>query len=659
MAKVTSAAKRLAFGRALASERMGETLLPKRIALPVFASDAMSSVAYASEEILLVLAMGGIALLTNSIYAALGVALVMIVVVLSYRQNVNEYQSGGGDYEIATVNLGPKAGITVASALLVDYVLLVAVSISAAVDNLSSSITILHDYKVELAVGLIIFLTMINLRGVKESGTVLAFPTYAFLLGIFSMFVWGFFRTSRGEQVLAESSSWQIVPEGEFTGLVLAFLLLRAFTSGCAALTGIEAISNGVPAFRPPKGKNAATTLTLLGAIGVTMFIGITLLAQITQVRVTHDDALLIGKPENVEQKTVIAQIANAVFSDFPLLAGFIALVTALILVLAANTGFNGFPLLGSILARDGFLPRQLQKRGDRLAHSNGIIALSALAILLVVVFEAEVTLLIPLYAVGVFTSFTFSQFGMIRHWTKKISAEVDPAAKSEMVRKQLINRIGFSLTGVVLVIILITKFTYGAWISIAAMAVFYFIMRSISDHYAKVSKELEVDDDESVILPARVHAIVLVSKIHKPTLRALAYARATRPTTLEAVTVAVDPEETELFEEEWERREIPVTLTVLHSPYREISRPILDYVRSIARQSSRDLITIYIPEYVVGKWWEQLLHNQSALRLKGRLLFTPGVMVVSVPWQLASSELVDLDQGIQSRSEYYLPPQS
>ena len=646
MAKVSTVAKRVVFGRALASERMGETLLPKRIALPVFASDAMSSVAYASEEILLVLAMGGVALLTNSIYAALAVAVVMVVVVMSYRQNVNEYQSGGGDYEIAQVNLGPKAGITVASALLVDYILLVAVSISAAVDNLTSSVTSLHDYKVELAVGLIVLLALINLRGVKESGTFLAFPTYAFLIGIFSMFVWAFFRIARGDTVLAESASWQIVPEGEFTGLVLAFLLLRAFTSGCAALTGIEAISNGVPAFRPPKGKNAATTLLLLGAIGVTMFVGITLLAQITQVRITHNDALLIGKPENVEQKTVIAQIANAVFSDFPILAAFIALVTALILVLAANTGFNGFPLLGSILARDGFLPRQLQTRGDRLAHSNGIIALAAMAILLVVVFSAEVTRLIPLYAVGVFTSFTLSQYGMMRHWNKRIASETIARELNEMKRKKAINTVGFSLTGIVLIIIMLTKFTYGAWISVAAMAVIYLVMRLINRHYQNVARELAVEEDESVTLPARVHAIVLVSKIHKPTLRAIAYARATRPSTLEAVTVAVDAEETEKFEQEWNRRKIPVTLTVLHSPYREITRPILDYVRSIARQSNRDLITIYIPEYVVGKWWEQLLHNQSALRLKGRLLFTPGVMVVSVPWQLASSELVDLDEN-------------
>lgn len=645
MAQLSNTAKRVIFGRAIASERLGETLLAKRIALPVFASDAMSSVAYASEEILLVLAIGGVALFSGSIFAAIGVALVMLVVVMSYRQNVHAYPSGGGDYEVATVNLGPKAGVTVASALLVDYVLTVAVSISAAVDNLSSSIPALHDHKVTLALGLIAVVTLLNLRGVKESGTLFAVPTYAFMIAIFSMLIWAAVRLASGDVLLAESSTWQIVPEGEFTGIALAFLLLRAFTSGCTALTGVEAISNGVPAFRPPKSKNAATTLGLLGAIGITMFMGITLLANITQVRVTHDDAYLIGKPEGVEQKTVITQIANAVFSEFPIMAGLVGVVTALILILAANTAFNGFPVLGSILARDGYLPRQLHTRGDRLAFSNGIIALAALAMILVYAYDAEVTKLIPLYTVGVFVSFTVSQLGMMKHWSRLLMTETNPASITEMKRSRLINTVGFSMTGTVLIIVIVTKFAYGAWIAIFAMGLIYITMRAIRGHYDRVSSELTVTEDETVMLPSRVHALVLVSKIHKPTLRALSYARATRPTTLEAVTVAVDQEETDAFTAEWVRREIPVTLTVLHSPYREITRPILDYVRSIARKSSRDLVTIYIPEYVVGRWWEQLLHNQSALRLKGRLLFTPGVMVVSVPWQLESSERVDLDE--------------
>lgn len=652
MPQVSNTAKRLVFGRAIASERLGDTLLPKRIALPVFASDALSSVAYATQEILLVLALGGVALLHMSVYAGAAVVLVMFVVVMSYRQNVHAYPSGGGDYEVATVNLGDKAGVTVASALLVDYVMTVAVSISAAVDNLSSSVTFLHDHKVELALILIALITVLNLRGVKESGTLFAIPTYAFMIGIFSMLIWGAIRVLRGDVMLAESSQYEIIAQSEYTGAALVFLVLRAFTSGCTALTGVEAISNGVPAFRPPKSKNAATTLSLLGLIAITMFIGVTMLAKITQVKYTHGNEYLVGLAEGAQQKTVISQVASAVFSSFPILAAFIAIVTALILFLAANTAFNGFPVLSSILARDGFLPRQLHNRGDRLAYSNGIIALAAMSMVMVYTFDAEVTLLIPLYTVGVFVSFTLSQLGMVKHWTRNIANETNPDKILEMKRSRVINSVGFSMTGTVLIVVLLTKFMLGAWLAVLAMAVIYITMRAISNHYSRVSRELRLTDDDTVMLPSRVHAIVLVSKIHKPTMRALSYARATRPTTLEAVTVAIDQEETDVVTAEWARREIPVTLTVLHSPYREITRPILDYVRSIARKSSRDLITIYIPEYVVGRWWEQLLHNQSALRLKGRLLFTPGVMVVSVPWQLESSERVDLDERFSNRTD-------
>jgi hypothetical protein len=374
------------------------------------------------------------------------------------------------------------------------------------------------------------------------------------------------------------------------------------------------------------------------------MFIGVTILALVTKVRVTQSDSQIVGLPEGHSQKTVIVQVAQAVFSNFPFAAVVVALVTALILVLAANTAFNGFPVLGSILSRDGFLPRQLHTRGDRLAYSNGIITLAVLAIVLVWAFKAEVSLLIPLYTVGVFVSFTVSQLGMIRHWSRLMKAEKDASVRAKMIRSRLINTVGFAMTGLVLTIVLITKFTMGAWIACVAMTVLFVIMKAIRRHYDRVATELTPDADESVVLPPRVHALVLVSKIHKPTLRALSYARATRPTVLEAVTVAVDQEETDHLVGEWSRREIPVTLTILNSPYREVTRPILDYVKSLNRKSPLDLVTVYIPEYVVGHWWEQLLHNQSALRLKGRLLFSPGVMVVSVPWQLLSSERIDPD---------------
>ena len=633
--------KELLLGRAQRSDKLHSTLLPKRIALPVFASDALSSVSYATQEILLVLSLGGLAFFAYSPWVALGVVAVMLVVVASYRQNVQAYPSGGGDYEVVTKNLGPNAGLTVASALLVDYILTVAVSMSAASANIASAIPWFGQHLVALTIGMIIIVTLLNLRGVRESGTLFAIPTYAFIFGIFAMIITAAVRWAAGDTMLAESANWEIEPEATFAGAALVFLLARAFSSGCTALTGVEAISNGVPAFRKPKSKNAAATLVMLGVLSVTMFMSITILALLTKVKVAENNADLIGLPPGEDQKTVIAQIAQAVFSNFPVMFIYVSTVTALILVLAANTAFNGFPVLGSILAQDNYLPRQLHNRGDRLAFSNGIVSLAFLAIVLVYIFEASVTALIQLYIVGVFISFTLSQLGMIRHWTRLLSTEEDPTVRGQYTRRRIVNSIGFVMTGSVLVIVLATKFTRGAWIVCIAIPVLFIIMKAIQRHYEKVAIELTPLDDERFLLPARVHAIVLVAKIHKPTLRALAYARATRPSTLEALTVEVSPGDSEAIIEEWERREIPVSLKVLESPYREITKPVVDYVRNFRRASPRDLVTVYVPEYVVGHWWEHLLHNQSALRLKSRLLFTPGVMVVSVPWQLESSDRV------------------
>jgi amino acid transporter len=639
---VTGFGKRILVGRALSSEQLSETLLPKRIALPVFASDALSSNAYATQEILLVLALGGYSFYEYAPWVAGLVVFIYAVVVASYRQNVHAYPSGGGDYEVVTTNLGARAGVFVASALLVDYVLTVAVSIASAVANLASAYPVIDDHKVEWAVGTIVVITLLNLRGVRESGALFAIPTYGFMVGIFGMTFYALFRILvHGDVLRAESAGWTITGATTFSGLALMFLLARAFSSGTTALTGVEAIANGVPAFRKPKSKNAATTLFLLGAIAMTMFVSITWLALYTQVKVTESNTELLGLPPGQGQKTVIAQIAQAVFGGFHFGFLYVSFATALILALAANTAFNGFPVLGSILARDGYLPRQLHTRGDRLAYSNGIVVLAGLAILLVVVYKAEVTNLIQLYIVGVFVSFTFSQLGMIRHWNALMAVSPPAADRRRMLRSRAVNAVGFVMTGSVLVIVLITKFTKGAWIVCIAMPLLYLLMQGIHQHYEQVRVELAASEDESVTLPSRVHAIVLVSKIHKPTLRALAFARATRPSTLEAVTVDVDPADTAAFTAEWDRRGIPVPLKVLDSPYREITRPILDYVRSIRRASPRDLVAVYIPEYVVGRWWEQALHNQSALRLKTRLLFSPGVMVCAVPWQLASSELL------------------
>ncbi|MBY6362061.1 APC family permease [Rhodococcoides corynebacterioides] len=641
MSKLSTATKRLLLGRPFRSDTLGHTLLPKRIALPVFASDAMSSVAYAPEEIFLVLSVAGITAYSFSLWIGLAVAVVMAVVVASYRQNVHAYPSGGGDYEVATTNLGPTAGLTVGSALMVDYVLTVAVSISAAASNIGSAVPFVAEHKVLFAVAAIAAITAVNLRGVRESGTAFAIPTYAFMVGMFVMLAWGLIQVFvLGEDVAAESSAFDLQAEdSHLYGIAFAFLLARAFSSGCAALTGVEAISNGVPAFRKPKSRNAATTLLLLGTIGVTLLMGIIVLAEKIGVKYAADPATqLIGAPEGYQQKTLIAQLAEAVFQGFSPGFYFITIVTALILVLAANTAFNGFPVLGSILAQDRFLPRQFHTRGDRLAFSNGIVFLSAAAITFVVVFGAEVTKLIQLYIVGVFVSFTLSQTGMVLHWTRLLRDETDPAARRRMVRSRVVNGIGLAMTGVVLVIVLLTKFLAGAWIAIAAMLFIFGLMKLIRKHYDSVTAELS-DVEWDGVLPSRTHSIVLVSKLHNPTLRALAYARATRPDTLEAITVNVDEADTRALVRDWEKSDVTVPLKVVESPYREITKPVLDYVKRVKRDSPRDVVTVFIPEYVVGHWWEQVLHNQSALRLKSRLLFQPGVMVTSVPWQLNSSE--------------------
>src|SRR5450432_3592678 len=630
--------KRLLVGRPMQSDRLGHTLLPKKIALPVFASDALSSVAYATEEILIVLSVGGIAFFHYTPYIAIAVGVLMLVVVASYRQNVHAYPSGGGDYEVATTNLGPRVGLAVASALMVDYTLTVAVSVSSGVANLASAFPVLDAHVTLIAVVVVAVIAVLNLRGVRESGTAFAIPTYCFVGLVTLLIIWGLTKVAAGDHLQAQSAHYHIKNVQDFTGFALVFLLLRAFSSGCTALTGVEAISNGVPAFKKPKSKNAATTLAMLGALAVTMFLAITALAIHSHVHVA-DNATDLGLPAGSHQKTVIAQIGATVFGgDHAVGFYYLQAVTALILVLAANTAFNGFPVLASILARDGFLPRQLHTRGDRLAFSNGILLLSGFAILLIIAFSASPTRLIQLYIVGVFVSFVNSQFGMIRHWNRNLPLTTEPARRRQMQRSRVINTIGAIVTSLVLVIILISKFKEGAWIAIVAMVVLYVMMRGIRKHYDMVKTELYTDVDAERTLPARVHAIVLLSKLHKPTMRALAYARATRPSMLEAVTVNVDTEETEALEAEWERRGIPVPLKVLDSPYREVTRTVVDYVRSIRRSSPRDVITVFIPEYVVGHWWEHLLHNQSALRLKGRLLFSPGVMVVSVPWQLKSS---------------------
>lgn len=622
-------------GKPLRSDRLGETLLPKRLALPVFCSDPLSSVAYATEQIVLVLGLGGLALLHLTPWVGAAVVLLLVIVVASYRQTCRAYPNGGGAYAVSRENLGQDASLVAASALLIDYVLTVAVSVVAGVAAITSAFPALADHAVALSLGFVVVLTAANLRGVKESGRAFALPTYGFVAVVYAMLAVGFAKVAFGDEVTAESAHYQLRQVADTGGLLTVFLLLRAFASGCTALTGVEAVSNGVPGFRPPKSRNAAATLAVMGLLATTMFAGITALAVISHVHMAESTSALVGFPAGEDQRTALGQIGLAVFGQgalFLALQGF----TAAILVLAANTAFNGFPVLASLLGRDGHLPRQLAHRGDRLVFSNGILLLAAVAAVLIVAFKADVTRLIQLYILGVFLSFTLSQAGMVRHWSGILRRETPTAAERRSVRRrQALNGAGALVTGVVFVIVLVTKFAEGAWIVVLAGPLLFAAMKAVARHYGAVNAELE-PTAAGVSQPADVRAVVLVSNLLAPTLRALAFAQATHPATLRAVTVSDEIGENALAEA-WGQRGVPVPLVVIESPYRETVRPVLLYLRQMRRDFPGDVISVFIPEYVVSHWWQNLLHNQTALRLKARLLFEPSVAVTSVPWVIGA----------------------
>jgi amino acid transporter len=622
---------RLLVGRPMRSDRLEETLLPKRLALPVFCSDPLSSVAYATEQIILVLGLGGLTLLYLTPWVGLAVVALLSIVVLSYRQTCLAYPNGGGAYTVSRDNLGENASLTAASALLIDYVLTVAVSVVAGVAAITSAVPELAEYAVEISVGFVALLTVMNLRGVKESGRTFAVPTYGFVAAIFLLLLVGLARIVFGEGLTAESASYEIRQTTEPAGALAIFLVLRAFASGCTALTGVEAVSNGIPAFRPPKSENAAMTLLIMGALAITMFAGITALAVAANVHMAENPADLIGLPAGAEQKTALSQIGLAAFGDgalFYLLQGF----TAAILILAANTAFNGFPVLSSLLGRHNYLPHQLANRGDRLVFSNGIALLAAVASLLIVAFDANVTRLIQLYILGVFLSFTLSQAGMVRHWSRLITQSV-PAERGSLKRKRVLNGVGAAATGLVFVVVLVTKFAHGAWIVVLATPILFASMKAVSRHYGQLGTQLEASA-AGTPLPGRIHTVVLVSNLLAPSLRALAFAQAGNPASLRAVTVASEESSDEL-PREWSDRGMPVPLVVIESPYRETVRPVVRYVRQLIRENPGDVVSVVIPEYVVEHWWQNLLHNQTAWRLKGRLLFEPSVTVTSVPWVL------------------------
>jgi amino acid transporter len=568
-------------------------------------------------------------------WVGLAVVALLIIVVASYRKTVHAYPGGGGAYAVAKDNFGQGTALVAASALVVDYILTVAVSVTSGVANLISAFPSLDPWALQVSVLMVVLLTVVNLRGAKESGVSFAFPTYAFIASVLIMLALGAFHWVMGSPVVAESANYP-VHGVEMTGAAAVFLLFRAFASGCTALTGVEAVSNGVPFFRPPKSRNAAVTLTAMGALAVVMFGGVTMLAVSSGAKIAEDPAQL-GLPPDAVQQTVIAQLGSAVFGAGSI--GFFALqlFTTAVLVLAANTAFNSFPIMASVLGRDGYLPRQFGRRGDRLVFSNGILILAGSAALLIVAFDASVTRLVQLYILGVFLSFTISQAGMVRHWGRQLAVAAG-RQRGTIQRARLLNGVGAVVTALVLVIVVITKFSHGAWLVIIAVPLFVLLMMAIHQHYVRTDAR-QAAPPGGVTLPSRVHSVVLISRLNAPAMQALAFARAARPHSLVGLHIQTDRSSVSDLAAAWEQREIPVPLVVVDSPYRDVTGPAVDYVKRIRAENPGDMVAVYVPEYVVSHWWETFLHNQSAIRLKTRLLFVPGVVTTSVPVALGGLE--------------------
>jgi amino acid transporter len=609
--------KRLLVGRPLPSADEEHRRLLKIVGLAVFSSDAISSTAYATEEILHVLVpRSGMEALEYLIPISIVVIGLLAIVGLSYRQTILAYPQGGGSYTVSRENLGTGPSLVAAGSMLTDYVLTVAVSISAGVAAITSAVPELREHRVGLGLALIGLITLANLRGLKEAGTIFAAPTYLYILSLGGLILYGLYRSFSGDLAalpVNEAALHEWTPaSGAFAG-VTVFALMRAFSSGAVALTGVEAISIAVPAFKAPAPRNAAKTLVAMVAILGAFFFGISVLAHRLQPTLSEDE-------------TILSILGDAVFGRGSVAYVALQASTAAILILAANTAYTAFPTMCSIIARDGYLPRQLFNRGDRLVFSNGILVLALAAAGLLIGFGGVTTALIPLYAVGVFTSFTLSQTGMVRYHLRKRL----PGWRG----RALTNGAGAVTTGMVLVVVLVSKFTIGAWIPVVLIPALILLFRGIHGHYERVRERLAIPVGWK---PPRMNhtVVVLVGGVHRGVLEALAYAKSLAPNHLVAVTVVSDEDEQQKIEQQWEAHEIPEALDIVYSPYRELSRPILRFLDEIDTRWQNDVITVLIPEVVVRHWWEQLLHNQTALFLKGRLLFRKGVVVTSVPYHL------------------------
>jgi amino acid transporter len=609
------ALKRLFVGRPLATSQLAHERLTKRIALAVFASDALSSVAYATEAILIALLASGTQALGYAPPIAGGIALLLIVVAFSYRQTIMAYPQGGGAYIVARENLGMVPSLVAAAPLLVSYVLTVAVSMSAAVAAIASAVEILEPYRIELAIGLIGLVTLANLRGIKESGRLFAIPTYLFIASMFVMIGVGLFKLLTGQVVAAPPPAVANI-EGGVHPLTF-FLVLHAFAAGCTALTGIEAISDGVPAFQKPESRNAAATLVVMVVILCTMFLGITILA----------DVYDIIPDGSAEPETANSQLARAIFGATSPLYFISQIATMLILVLASNTAYADFPRLSYFLASDRFLPRQFAQRGDRLVFSNGVVALGVISALLVIAFGAREQALLPLYAVGVFMSFTLSQFGMVVRGRR--------LRQPGWWHSALVSSIGAIVTGIVLFVVAGTRFLEGAWAVIVLIPILVLILLSIHRHYAAVARQLSLADAPPPQAVRRHTVVVLISAVHRGVIPALQYALSIAPDNATAVYVDLDAETTAKLRAKWEQWGSGIPLIVLESPYRSLLRPILQYIDEVDAMYEDDVLTIILPEFVPAKWWQHLLHNQTALLIKAALLFSKGKAVLSVPYHL------------------------
>ncbi len=638
--------KRLIVGMPFTSDRDSSLTLSKRYAIPLLAVNPISSLAYAPEQIFLVLAIAGSAAYAFTVWIGLAVALVMLSVIASYRYTVRAYPGGGGDYRVVSANFGPGAGYLASAAQVLDYVLTVAVSTAAAVTNFAVIWPALRDYREVACVVIIVALMAFNLRGWRVSGKLAAPITILFLIAIVAIIVVGLTRIAMGDQLQPASAGYTARGEAtEWSSAALLLLSARAFASGSVAVSGIETFTTRVSFFRPPRGRNAAIALATVGIATVALFIGLVVLAFLVGAQQSSDPhSQLAGLPESYVQPSLIGQLSESVFSHREWLVNLSMFAVGGVLILAANTAFVGFPRLASVLASDSLLPRQLHKRGDRMVFSNGIILLAVTAAALTTIFGGSAYRLIALYVVGVFLSIVLTNAAMVRHWNRLLTVERDPHRRRRSKRARAVAMLACTVCALVLSIVTLAEFQRGSWIALVIIAANVALMWFISRHYGEVAEELALPTGKGR-KPARNHAVVLISNLNRPALRMLTYAQTTRPDTLTALTVNVDAVATRHLVAEWERRRIKVPMTVIDSPYREITGPIVDYVKKIRREAPRDVVTVYLPEYVVGHWYERILHNQSAKRIRSRLRYEPGVMVTTVPWQLASSENRDLDR--------------